>query len=299
MIVRKPDAEKFLGKKLKGRKTDWYVLSATGEKNLGGPYSKKDAKKRLGQVEFFKRHGNPDDAIRNATKPFLDRKHDWNEVLIQKGNRKFTRKQILNYYKRNTRKIWPFLEGQTAMVYIAPKKNEFVLRRKGPSGEYIKLTKLKGIDDPHSYEYWINRRVIEFHVVLTKETTPIIWADLDMHSTTSPQARRRLLGKMKRAVPRIKKVFKKLGVVRAFAYSSGEDGGVHVEGQLSRPKNVDKIRQELTEMLRVEFEGDKIFTTGLAKKNEIRIDTSTLHKLGSLRAPWSFTRTGSSKKRIT
>ena len=36
------------------KKSDgWYVISKKG-KNLGGPYSKEKAKKRLKQVEYFK-----------------------------------------------------------------------------------------------------------------------------------------------------------------------------------------------------------------------------------------------------
>lgn len=54
IIVRKPEAENFLRKSLRGRKTDYYVLSEP--KNLGGPYSSlAKAKQRLRQVEYFKR----------------------------------------------------------------------------------------------------------------------------------------------------------------------------------------------------------------------------------------------------
>jgi hypothetical protein len=38
------------------RKDGYYVLSEKSRKNLGGPYkTKKEAKKRLQQVEYFKR----------------------------------------------------------------------------------------------------------------------------------------------------------------------------------------------------------------------------------------------------
>jgi len=57
MIVKKKVAEKKLGKELKGREREYYVLSESGEKNLGGPYSSiKAAKNRLRQVEYFKRN---------------------------------------------------------------------------------------------------------------------------------------------------------------------------------------------------------------------------------------------------
>ncbi len=39
------------------RKKGWYVVSESG-RNLGGPYAtKKEAQKRLAQVEYFKRKG--------------------------------------------------------------------------------------------------------------------------------------------------------------------------------------------------------------------------------------------------
>ncbi len=140
--------------------------------------------------------------------------------------------------------------------------------------------------------------MIEFHPVLTKKTTPIIWVDMDMHTTKNKATRKKLFRKMKSIVPKVKKIFKKLGVERSYIYSSGEDGGIHVEGQLSRPKNVDKMRKGLTAMLKAEFEDDEMITTGIAKSGQIRLDTTTLHELGSLRAPWSFTKTGDVKKRI-
>jgi hypothetical protein len=37
------------------RKTGYYVLSEKSRRNMGGPYkTRKEAVKRLGQVEFFK-----------------------------------------------------------------------------------------------------------------------------------------------------------------------------------------------------------------------------------------------------
>ena len=69
MIVSRSKAEELLGKKLetlgKGRRS-YYVLSEDGSRNLGGPYTKEGAEKRLGQVEFFKnRTSNPPDAVKD------------------------------------------------------------------------------------------------------------------------------------------------------------------------------------------------------------------------------------------
>jgi hypothetical protein len=354
VIASRKTAEGFLGKslkslgdidpKMKGR-VSYYVLSADGGKNLGGPYTKSEAKVRLRQVEYFKRNPNPSasavEAKRNATedydaglitrrqmqsvhrranatlqeraasrvkvrdpepnpKPFHQREHDWNEVLIQRPGKKLTRKQILDYYKKNARNIWPYLEGQTVIVILAPSKNNFILRRKRAKGDkHIKLTKLKGIDDEQSFEYWIYRRAIEFHPVLTGKMTPILWLDLDMHTTKGKAARAKLFDKMKKAAPRIRRVFRKFGINKIYVYESGQDGGLHFEGDLKKRQNVDKLRKDFTEALAKTFEDDPGFTTGLTKSGQIRLDTSTFHTLGSLRAPYSMTVTGHAKRRIS
>jgi len=229
-------------------------------------------------------------------KSFLDKEHDWDEVLIAKGGKKLTRRQIRDYYRKHESKIWPFLKNQTVMVIFAPSKNVFIRRRKGPDGRYIRLTKRKGIDDPHSFEYWINRRVIEFHPVLMSKTSPLLWLDLDMHTTKSKTSRAKLYAKMKRAVPRLKKIFGKMDVKKVHVYTSGADGGLHLEGNLASKRSVDSLRRRFRAALEKEFERDDVFTAGMAKSGQIRLDTTTFHRLGSLRAPYSMTVTGGAKK---
>jgi hypothetical protein len=155
-----------------------------------------------------------------------------------------TRKQIRDYYWKNRKKIWPFLEGQTVLVVIAPKKNEFVLiRKRGSDDKYIKLTKLEGIDDERSFEYWINRRVVEFHPVLTGKKTPILWLDVDIHAKTKAK-KTALRAKAKKAFPKMRKIMRQFGVAKIYAYDSGI-GGYHLEGPLKTSKGVDKLRKDL------------------------------------------------------
>lgn len=229
---------------------------------------------------------------------FWDRPHDWDEVLISKGNRRLTRKQILDYYKKNATKIWPFLDGQTVMVILGVKRNDFVRRRHTKGKSFIKLTRKDGIDDPRSFEYWIHRRVIEFHPTLTTASTPILWLDLDMHTTKGAASRRKLLAKMRKALPRLKSIFREMGVRKVHVYKSGMAGGFHLEGALDNRRNVDALRRAFTKRLSQEFAADPTFTTGLAKSGQVRLDTTTLHKLGSLRAPYSMTITGDAKRPV-
>lgn len=231
-------------------------------------------------------------------RPFKSRPHKWDEVLIQRRGKKLTRKQIRDYYKRNVRKIWPFLKGQTVMVIMATKKNKFVRMRHGPDGSFIKLTKLEGIDDPRSFEYWINRRIVEFHPTLTTKSTPIIWLDLDIHTTKSPQTRKKLLAKMRREIPKLKQVFKLMGAKKVHVYTSGTEGGYHLGGDLPRAKPVDPLRRRFTKVLAEVYAEDPVMTTGIAKSGQIRLDTTTLHTFGSLRAPYSMTIGGTVKKPV-
>lgn len=237
-------------------------------------------------------------------RPFLDRDHDWNEVLIQKGNKRRTRKEIRDYYVENESLIWPYLKGQMMMIILAPKKNEFVLRRKGPDGEYIRLTKLKGIDDPESFEYWINRRVIEFHPVIepnkrdiNKTTTPLVFIDIDPYRTKNKAMNRRLQRYIKNNVSEMKSILRKeFNASPIHVWRSGkQDGGWHVEGNLPRSINVDRVRMRLRSALDAAFKGSKVFTTTIAKPNQIRLDTTLLKAHGSLRAPYSYTVDGEQK----
>jgi len=59
VIVSKTQAQRLLGRELEGRgfgRRSYYVLSERKpHKNLGGPYDKAGAERRLRQVEGFKR----------------------------------------------------------------------------------------------------------------------------------------------------------------------------------------------------------------------------------------------------
>lgn len=292
MIVTRKQAEKLLGRELRGPEhigKRWFLLSRSlPNRNLGGFPTKVGAQQHEREVQYFKR--NP--------QAFGARSHKWDEVLIERKGKRLTRKQIRDYYKKVRKRIWPFLEDQTVMVVFAPKRNVFVRRRNDPGGKHIRLTKLEGIDDPKSYEYWINRRVVEFHPVLTSKMTDLLWLDLDMHETKGPKVRKRLFATMKRAVPKLKKIFNQLGVKKVYIYDSGTDGGIHLEGMLPKKRNVDTMRKELRKLLDEAFDGDAVFTTGMARSGQIRLDTTTFHRLGSLRAPYSMTVSGKTKKRL-
>jgi len=227
-------------------------------------------------------------------KPFGDRPHDWDQVLIRDGDQLWTRKRIRDYYLRNADKILPFLEGRDVMVVIAPDTNTFVVRRKAPDGNYIQIDRARGIDDPRSIEYWANRRVIEFHPTV-KKRTDWIWIDVDPHYRTAAQ-KRKLDAKIRAIRPKLETFIRDLyPKAKVKTYKSGK-AGIHVEGRMPTYVDTDKARRRLRDAMRQAFKDDSVLTTGLAKNGQIRLDVTTLKNTGSVRAPYSLTTDGYIKR---
>ncbi len=227
---------------------------------------------------------------------FWAKKRDWDEVLVTTPTREITRGEIRDYFADHEDEIFPYLKGQTVMVLFAPSKDYFLYKRHvpGPKGapkKTIKITKRKGIEDPSSYEYWINRRVVEFHRVIGSKTR-YVWVDIDPHPRDhDPQ----LVSKMEAAVPKVVEVLRAaFPKAQVEIWSSGKRG-IHVEGYLPQAVSTDNARKVLRKGLDAAFASDPTFVTGLARPGQIRLDVTTLKRTGSIRAPYSFSVGGQPK----
>jgi len=227
---------------------------------------------------------------------FFDKEHDWDQVLIN-ADRKLTRGQIRDYFEKNANKIFPYLKNRDVIVILGVDTNKFVLKRNVDGGKRIHLTKLEGPDDPNSFEYWVLRRAVEFHPVIGSRTD-LVWVDLDPHQDGDKQLLPRLRRNIRKILPKIKSIMKDLfrdyGIVVS-AWDSGKSG-YHVMGELNKKISTDKARHMLKDALDEMFEGDDVFVTGLAKKGQVRLDTTTLKNTGSIRAPYSMSISGRPKQ---
>lgn len=223
---------------------------------------------------------------------FWDKPRDWDEVLLELPDRKVTRREIRDYYWDNREKIFPELKGKTVMVLFAPSTNYFLYKRHRPDRDLIKITKLRGIEDPSSYEYWVNRRVVEFHTVIGSKTD-LVWVDLDPHADGfDAQLQRKMVAAIPQVIEILEKVFPK---AKVSVWSSGKKG-LHIEAELPTKVSTDKARKDLRRHLDKAFADDRTVTTGIARKGQIRLDVTTLKKTGSIRSRYSYTVDGGVKK---
>ena len=290
MIVSRTTAEGLLGKKLKSawpkgsRKTSYYLLSSTGERNLGGPYkSREKALDRERQVQYFKSRKNPAD--------FHSRPHDWEQIVTLDGD---TRGEVLSHYEDKGRYMLPYLRNHDVIVVLALGGGEFVYRRKGPDGKPIRIDKLYG-DGPDSLEYWILRRGIEFHPAIGKMTDRV-WIDVDVHATRKNQGKAKRM--VRKEVPYLESLLRSMYRGKIKTYTSGKDGGVHIEMTLPSRVNTDKARQDILKALKQDYSDDELFTTKPcgSRRMCVRLDVTTLKNTGSVKAPYSYSKKGGYKR---
>lgn len=213
----------------------------------------------------------------SEAKPFHEREHDWDEVLIDASSATLTRGDIRDYYMENADRILPYLKGHDIIVLIGISKGSTVLRR-NLDGKPIRINRKEGIDDPQSLEYWANRRVIEFHPAIDA-MTDMVWVDIDVHE-----------GSRKRAneiAPDIATMLRDEFGGRVETFDSGKSG-IHVQGFLGSRVPVDEARKRIRGRLDDMYAGDDELTTGIAKGNQVRLDVTTLKDTGSIRAPYSM-----------
>jgi len=174
-------------------------------------------------------------------------------------------------------------------------RNKFVLKRnRDEAGTRIRIEKLRGIEDPHSLEYWINRRAVEFHIALHGPRTDVAWVDIDIHKPkklSSDRARARAV------VPRVRRVLSKVAGGSISTWDSGRTG-YHVMANLREEDNVNHLRKALRTALDHEFKESDDVTTKIAHPGQIRLDVTTLKNTGSLRAPYSLSVYGRVKRPI-
>jgi len=184
-----------------------------------------------------------------------------------------TKDEVRQYYARPEvqRKLLPYLRGHDLVVGQSAGPNSLIYKR------YIKGEPIR-VNSPADLEWYGSRRHTEFHPTIGTRTNEL-WVDIDSGSS-------RDLSSVKTLVPEVEDALRRMPQVKNtnIAFSGGR--GFYVRGELDKQYSTHEIREKLKAAVR-----------GLAQKkedvvvdrppgiDEVRLDVSTFHEKGSIRAP--------------
>lgn len=165
------------------------------------------------------------------------------------------------------------------VMAIQTRPDKQIVRRNAPDGKPIRILKaLNNSRDKNDLAWYTDRRFSEFHPSIGKRTKKI-WVDIDPGPTRS-------LEDLKPVVTDVQGVLERMPEVKdtQISYSGGR--GFYVRGDLQRKADTNDIRNRLNSRL-LELESDTVVHRK-PRGNEVRLDTSTLHNKGSIRADYSI-----------
>ena len=206
---------------------------------------------------------------------------DQDETLVDGDHAKLTKSEILDFYMspKVRRKIMEQITGRPVM--LIQHHGDPVVRRKNPSGEQIVIEEgAKGQDDPSDYLTWVSRHTVEFHPVHGEEVDHL-YVDIDPKGNV-PWEKTKDITKGVASLLRKEQDVKGARIV----YSGGR--GFYVKAPLQQPIKVDKARERLKRILEPITKEVPSVTLGIPGPSQIRLDVSTLHQGGSLRAEYSI-----------
>lgn len=201
------------------------------------------------------------------------------ETLIIKPNKYYekglTEQNIWDFYDKVKYKLFKQLKGRTTLLKIQL-PGKLIIKRNDKNGRPFQIKSLKDIDRLNS------GRTVEWHIVIDKPITKWFWVDIDAHKNYS-------FKKTKRLAEYIKNILNKYLNPKWIKVKYSGSRGWHILGRLRKNKNVNRLRNEIIKIMEeVIVPRFPQTTTHIAKDDEARLDISTLHVLGSIRAEYSL-----------
>lgn len=206
---------------------------------------------------------------------------DQGDILVDGEHAKLTKEEVRSYYMdpKIRGKIIPQLTGRPAM--LVQHHGDPVVRRKDKKGAEIMIEEgAQGPDNPADYVNWVHQHTVEFHPVHGEEVDHL-YVDIDPKGNV-PWEKTKEITKMVATVLRGEPDVTGAKIV----YSGGR--GFYVKAPLQQPVKTDKARSRLQKILAQIPEHVPMATLGIPGPSQVRLDTSTLHSKGSLRAEYSI-----------
>ena len=199
------------------------------------------------------------------------------EVVIESPHGRLTKKDIYEYYKAVYPEMKKYILGKELMVFI--KTDDVVIRRHPPGGDSII------VEDETDFDELNTGRTVEFHITVGSKTK-LAWVDVDPGKDFPFTEVKKITVALRNRLRKFGKVFVKFSGRRGF----------HILIELPEERDVDELRRSLDKELQEyikEANLKNVTTKEKKSERECRLDVSTLHELGTIKAPYSLdARTG-------
>jgi DNA primase len=197
---------------------------------------------------------------------------------IISGIKNITKQDVIDYYKDPmVRENLLRATGDKPVLTVMQREPGTPIYRRYDRKKQPILLNMDSLDD------LAKQRTVEFHATLG-EGTREIWVDLDPGAAVSP-------GNLKRTVKHVDDLLKKLPEVKntRIVFSGGR--GYHVRAELEKELKTNAAKKLLQKTLQPLYDSGSTLVDVPPRGNQIRLDTSTFHPKGSLRAPYSLNAT--------
>lgn len=198
----------------------------------------------------------------------------WDETVT--GGNELTKREVYDYYNDpiTQQRILATLANRDLVAVQARSPEKQIYRRYEKPGMPLRVTSVRDL------ARLTKQRFADFSPTIGSKTDEV-WVDIDAGASTD-------IDSLKPVVRKVESVMKKLpGVLDSEITFSGGTG-FHVRGHLDKEQNTTRMRELLKKHLRPLVRENKILTLSPPKSDEIRLDVSTLHDKGSIRAPYSI-----------
>lgn len=199
-------------------------------------------------------------------------------TIISGPDYTLTKQEVVDYYKDPgvREKLLQHIGSNPVLTVMQRTPGEPIYRRYDAKKQPLLL-------NPQSLDDLTRQRTVEFHSTLG-EGTREMWVDLDPGSAVSP-------GRLKQTVKHVEDVLRKLPQVTNtnIVFSGGR--GYHVRAELEKELKTDAARKLLQKTLRPLQTSSPDLVDAPPGGTQIRLDTSTFHAKGSVRAPYSLNAT--------
>lgn len=203
-------------------------------------------------------------------------KHNPDEIVIEPNDfypQGLSKQQIYDYYKKVEKDLLNQFGNND--IFIVIKTDGTIYKRKEDGN--IKIT------TPEEFEKFNTGRTVEFHVTLG-ETASYYFIDLDPQEKYDFE-------KVKKVVKDIQKLMTEIPDVSKVEVRFSGSRGFHIYGYVKGQINVSEGRELMKQKLQeyIDQTGQRDLSIGLTRDpNTMRLDTSTFHPTGSLRAKYSL-----------